>query len=122
MPLRTNQMKTKYTENQVLYENFHDTKNFEEDKERIIHSYEHWDIITNLFPYDKIAEVHDMLVPKRVFGKMSECNKEEWAEYKIIISQFEADAYYDAILENFSKNKSVSRHLHIHLIILKTLS
>jgi len=120
MPLRTNEMKAKYAENMNQYEDFSGTKNFEEDKERIIHSYRHWHIIANLFPYDKVAHTHDMLVPKRVFGKMSECNKEEWEEYKTIVTQFETDAYYDVILENFSSNKSVPCHLHLHLIIWKS--
>ncbi len=119
MPLRTTEMKVKYAENMSQYEDFSGTKNFDEDKERIIHSYTHWHIITNLFPYDKIAQTHDMLVPKRTFGKMSECNKDEWDEYKTIITQFEADAYYDAILENFSRNRSVSKHLHLHLLVWK---
>jgi len=119
MPLRTDRMKEKYAENMNQYEDFISTKNFEEDKERIIHSYTHWYIIANLFPYDKIAATHNMLVPKRVFGKISECNKEEWEEYKTILNQFEDDGIYDAILENFSRNRSVCTHLHLHLIVWK---
>lgn len=119
MPLRTSETKEKYLANQAGYENFSVTKNYREDEERIIQSFEYWYIIANLFPYDKVAEQHDMLVPKRVFGKMSECTKEEWEEYKTIINQFEADGHYDAMLENFSKGKSILRHLHIHLIIWK---
>lgn len=122
MPLRTNAMKVKYAENQSQYKDFSATKNFDEDKERIIHSYKHWHIITNLFPYDKITQTHNMLIPKRVFGKMADCNKEEWQEYKTILNQFETEKYYDAILENFSKNKSISRHLHLHLIVWKKIS
>ena len=119
MALRSSEMNKKYAENQAQYADFSATKSFDEDAESIIHQYKHWYIIKNLFPYDTIAQVHDMLVPNRVFGKMSLCNKVEWEEYKTIITQLEEDGYYDAILENFSKNRSVPKHLHLHLIVWK---
>ena len=87
MTLRSSEMNKKYAENQAQYADFSATKNFDEDTKRIIHRYEHWYIIANLFPYDNITRTHDMLVPNRVFGKMSLCNKEEWEEYKTIITQ-----------------------------------
>lgn len=119
MPLRSDEMKEKYAEHRAQYENFSRTKDYREDHERIIRSYEHWYIIQNLFPYDKITKAHNMLVPKRVFSKMSECNKSEWSEYKIILNQLEDEGYYDAILENFSRNRSIYKHLHLHLLVWK---
>lgn len=56
MPLRTSETKEKYFANQAGYENFSVTKNYKEDEERIIQSFEYWYIIANLFPYDKVAE------------------------------------------------------------------
>jgi len=119
MQLRSKEMRDKYAENQSHYTDFSSTKNFEEDKERVIQSFNHWNIITNLFPYDNVAEVHDMLVPKRIFGGLFDCTTEEWDEYKSIINQLEEDSYYDVLIKNFSKHKSIHRHLHIHLIIWK---
>jgi len=88
-------------------------------KKRIIHSYTHWHIITNLFPYDKIAQTHDMLVPKRTFGKMSECNKDEWDESKQLSLNSRQMPTMMQFLENFSRNRSVSKHLHLHLLVWK---
>ena len=119
MPLRTDETKANYLSTQAKYKNFSQTKDYREDEEHILQSFTHWYLIANLFPYDKVAKQHDLLIPKRVFGKMSDCTKEEWEEYKQIINQFELDGHYNSMLENFSKGKSILRHLHIHLIVWK---
>ncbi|MFT5849663.1 MAG: diadenosine tetraphosphate (Ap4A) HIT family hydrolase [Patiriisocius sp.] len=119
MVLRSEKLKSQYLADQSRYDDFLKNKDFDEDRERIVKSFKYWDIIENLYPYDKIAKAHDMLVPRRVFAKMSECRKEEWDEYKIIMNQFEFDGHYDAVLENFSKGRSVLKQLHIHLIVWK---
>jgi len=114
---RSEKVKSQYLADQSRYDNFSKNKDFDEDREKIIKSYRYWNIIKNLYPYDMIAKEHDMLVPKRIFGKMSECKKEEWDEYKIIMNQLEFDGYYDAMLENFSKGRTVLKQLHLHLIV-----
>ncbi len=119
MILRSAETQERYNQNQAQYTNFSETKDYREDEERVIRQYTHWYIIPNLFPYDKVAQVHDMLVPKRVFAKLSECNRVEWEEYKTILNQLEEEKYYDAIMENFSKHRSICKHLHLHLIIWK---
>lgn len=116
---RSEETRNKYLAEQSTYDNFNITQEYNEEWAHVITKYEHWYILTNLFPYDNIAQTHDLLVPKRVFRKMSECNKAEWEEYKTILNQLESDGYYDAILENFSKSRSILKHLHLHLIVWK---
>ncbi len=119
MPLRSPEMQEKYSAHKAQYKNFTNTKNFNEDAERLIRNYTYWYIIPNLFPYDAVTSVHDMLVPHRIFSTMSECNQEERQEYEKIIDELEKEKYYDAIIKNFSKIRSIPRHLHLHLVIWK---
>lgn len=119
MALRSDKLNKAYLEDQESKENFRDTKDYRADSDRIIRSFEHWHIIDNLYPYDLIAKEHHMLVPKRVFGKMIECTRDEWNEYKYILNLFEKEGHYNAILENFSSGRSILRHLHLHLLVYK---
>ncbi len=119
MALRSQKLIDAYKAEQTAHEDFRMVKDLSEDHERVIRSFEHWNIIENLYPYDLIAKEHHMLVPKRVFGKMSECTRDEWNEYKYLLNLFEEEDHYDAILENFSKGRSIIRHLHLHLLVYK---
>ena len=86
-----NQMENAYQEEQSQRENYRQEKDYAEDQDRVLRTFNHWVILGNLYPYDLIAKEHDMLMPKRVFGKMSDCNREEWDEYKEIINLLEAE-------------------------------
>jgi diadenosine tetraphosphate (Ap4A) HIT family hydrolase len=116
---RSEETKNKYLAEQLRFDDFNATRQYDNKWDHVVTTYEHWYILTNLFPYDNLAQAHDLLVPKRIFGKMSDCDKEEWEEYKTILNQLESDGHYDAILENFSKSRSILKHLHLHLIIWK---
>ncbi len=119
MFLRLPRTQAAYDANRAQYTDFTHTKDYREDEEKIIREYTHWYIIPNLFPYDNVAEVHDMLVPKRVFGTLSEANNSERREYETICAQLETEGYYDSLIANFSKHRSVCKHLHLHLIVWK---
>lgn len=119
MTLRSEHIKNAYLEDQAQNVNFRTEKDYREDEENIFRSFEHWYIIENLYPYDLITKEHHMLVPKRVFSKMSECTRDEWNEYKYIINLLEEEGHYDGILENFSKGRSIMKHLHLHLLVYK---
>ena len=119
MKLRTKETHVAYQDAQSSHKNFSQTKDYTQDQERILKEYTHWYIIPNLYPYDQVTKIHDMLVPRRVFSRMSECNKNEWDEYLTIIAQLEQEKKYDALIENFAKGRSVLRHLHLHLVIWK---
>jgi len=119
MPLRTTEMKVKYAENMSQYEDFSGTKNFDEDKEESSTLILIGILLRICFRTIKIAQTHDMLVPKRTFGKMSECNKDEWDESKQLSLNSRQMPTMMQFLENFSRNRSVSKHLHLHLLVWK---
>jgi diadenosine tetraphosphate (Ap4A) HIT family hydrolase len=79
----------------------------------------HWKIIKNIFPYDSIAEEHDLLIPKRHFQKESEMSSEEWHELVHIKTvSLSKEKKYDFIWENFAHMRSVL-HYHLHLLRFK---
>ncbi len=84
--------------------------------EIIVKEYTHWLIIENRFPYDAMTSINHMLIPRRSFGDHYEATKEERAEYHTIIQELAANDYYDALVENFPRSRSLSRHAHIHLV------
>ncbi len=81
-------------------------------------TFKHWKVVENLFPYDKIASKHHMLVPLR-HVREDELTAEEMAEIKSIKENF-INSEYDWIIEATPKNKSISEHFHIHLIVAKS--
>ena len=82
-----------------------------------IMDFEHWRIIGNLFPYDLIAKVHHMIIPKRhITGTdITETEKQELESLK--------DEYinqeYSYIIEAVKKGRSIPGHLHFHLITMR---
>jgi len=84
-----------------------------------IKDFKYWRIVKNKFPYDLIAEKHDMLVPKRHVDEVS-LNEDEISELREIKREY-IDSEYSYIIEAMSKNKSIPAHFHIHLIVSKEL-
>lgn len=86
------------------------------DKKRI---FVHWKILKNIFPYDRIAVEHDLLIPKRHFCEESEMTNEEKEELvRIKTKILPKNKKYDMIWENFSHMRSVA-HYHVHLLQIK---
>jgi diadenosine tetraphosphate (Ap4A) HIT family hydrolase len=81
--------------------------------------YQYWRIIDNKFPYDTIAKVHHMLVPKRQFAKRSDMTKKERLELDTIIDFYIED--YDMYLQNTEKAQSVPSWYHLHLLVIRVL-
>lgn len=79
----------------------------------------HWKILFNDFPYDNIADTHDLLVPIRHFSdesEMTETEKEELLDIKTrILPHLKI---YDTMLENFREWRTVD-HFHVHLLKIK---
>jgi len=78
--------------------------------------FHYWRIIANDFPYDKIAERHSMLVPKRHIAELRELSAEALAEYDEIESKITG---FDALLKNLPHDQSIPDHFHLHLIKYK---
>ncbi len=82
-----------------------------------VHAFTHWRIVKNRFPYDKIAGIHDMLVPSRHITE-KEISQEEWHELANIKNDY-VHPNYQFIIEATHKVKSIPAHFHLHLIVLK---
>ena len=85
----------------------------------VITEFIHWRLIENNYPYDAVAEVHHMLVPKAhaSFDEgVSEAAKEELG---LINAAFEEGGEYDCIMQNYPVGQSQPQHLHYHLLTWK---
>lgn len=82
-----------------------------------LRDFEYWRIIRNDFPYDLIAQVHDMIVPKR-HVKENDLSEEEGKEYGEIKATY-IESNYEFILEPTLKLKTIPEHFHLHLIVAK---
>ena len=82
-----------------------------------IKKFTHWRIIENNFPYDLIAQKHNMLVPVR-HASEEELTQEELDELFTIKEEY-VHLNYDYILEATHRKKSIPAHFHLHLLILK---
>lgn len=77
----------------------------------------YWRVIQNKFPYDRVAKIHHMAIPKRHVTEAG-LSSEEIEDLKSIKQEhFQQD--YDFIVEAMSRTKSIPGHFHIHLIIAK---
>jgi hypothetical protein len=74
-----------------------------------------WRIIDNRFPYDGIAEVHHMLIPKR-HASEDELVSEERAEYEAIKRGY-VNEHYEFTMDAVPRRKSIPAHAHTHLIV-----
>lgn len=82
-----------------------------------LREFSHWKIVENKFPYDRIARVHDMVLPKRHVEE-DELSQEEKDEYRTIKEDY-IEQTYEYLIEATSKQKSIPEHFHLHLIIPK---
>ena len=83
---------------------------------KTIKKFKYWRIIENDFPYDKIAKIHQMIVPRRHISE-DELNKKELDEFKKIKKKHIVKNY-DYISEGMAK--SIPNHFHLHLIVLNS--
>jgi hypothetical protein len=80
-------------------------------------TFDHWTIIENRFPYDRIASRHEMIISKRCI-KEQEITEEEWAEFRKIKEEY-IHKNYDFIMEATYVKKTIPGHFHLHLIVVK---
>ena len=82
----------------------------------LIKDFKYWKIVGNDFPYERFAEVHHMIVPKRHVGE-AELTEEEWQELRQIKDD-DIHKNYGYILEATHNTRSIPDHFHLHLIVL----
>ena len=79
--------------------------------------FEYFKIVTAEFPHDKIAYLHDLLVPKRVVDHWTKLNAKEWQEFKEIDKYLSEN--YDCIKLNYPSYITINYIVHWHLYGLK---
>ena len=75
-----------------------------------------WKLLKNDFPYDKIAAVHKALSPLRHVPDKHDLYPEEIKELEEILDSLEKEKIFDSMIINFTKNRTIADHYHIHLI------
>ncbi len=85
--------------------------------EPAIKTFTFWKLILNKYPYDRIADVHDMLVPLRHVGD-ADITPDEWQEYQTI-KRDHIEPTYSHVMEATNRLKSIPKHFHQHLLIIK---
>ncbi len=113
--LRTTEMENKYIEYRKDGHMVH-TCNICE-KAPLIKDFKYWKIVDVLFPWDRIAKIQHMIVPKRhiVYQELKDEEKKEFDEIKLGY----IDQKYDLIAETTNKIKTIPAHFHVHLLIFK---
>ncbi|KKS04308.1 MAG: hypothetical protein UU82_C0011G0009 [Candidatus Nomurabacteria bacterium GW2011_GWC2_41_8] len=86
-------------------------------KTKSLKEFRYWRIINNLFPYDRIAKINHIILPKRHTAE-KKLTKAEKKEFEIIKSRY-IEQKYEFLIETVNKQKSIPGHFHIHLIIIK---
>jgi diadenosine tetraphosphate (Ap4A) HIT family hydrolase len=87
-------------------------------QEKEIDGFVHWRIIPNKFPYDRVAAVHHMIVPRRHVTD-TELTQDEQNELMTI--KHSRLHEYQYLLETTNITKSVPAHYHLHLIVTKEI-
>lgn len=82
----------------------------------IIKQFEHWYIIENQYPYDTVAEIHHLLVPRDHIAKAERLTPQCTEEAATIMEAIEAEGFYDCFISNFPVGQSQKQHFHIHLV------
>ena len=81
----------------------------------------YWRVIPNQYPYDNIAEKHDLLTPVRHVATEAELTAEETAELRQIKAHLTQSGEYDVFWWNFPQAQTCPDHLHYHLLLLKRI-
>ncbi|OGI95613.1 hypothetical protein A2917_03630 [Candidatus Nomurabacteria bacterium RIFCSPLOWO2_01_FULL_42_17] len=80
-----------------------------------IKEFVHWRIVPNPFPYDAVAKIHHMILPKRhvMYGEL---NEEEKMEYESLRWTYVEDNY-DFVYQVVIKRQSIPEHFHTSLLV-----
>ena len=85
-------------------------------EEKSLAEFRYWRIIPNLFPYDRIASVHDLLIPKL---HCTERDLTDEAKSELLeIKETHCNNHYEYFCEAMHHRKSIPKHFHIHLLVI----
>jgi diadenosine tetraphosphate (Ap4A) HIT family hydrolase len=83
--------------------------------------FEYWYIIPNNFPYDRVADVHHMIVPKR-HTDGDDLSTAELKELDVLKKTELNTRAYNYIMQSLPNQMSIPAHLHYHLLKVKTFA
>jgi len=83
--------------------------------------FDFWYIKPNKYPYDGVAQRHDLLMPYRHVGNFEDLNADELNELSSLKSST-LNEKYTFIVEAMNKNRSIPGHFHFHLIEPKVVN
>lgn len=83
--------------------------------EEVLHSFKHWCIIANRFPYDSCYKTSHMLLPKSRASEYADLTRAEKTELREIIATYCQDNYHQ-VIENMTVRRSVMAIYHLHLV------
>ena len=86
---------------------------------KTIKEFEHWQVVNNEYPYDRIADTHHIISLKRHTSEANLTRKEK-VEFEQKVKIY-LHRHYDMIFENTIRSKSIPGHHHLHAIDLKHL-
>ena len=93
-----------------------DLTEFKLEDETILREFDAWLIIENRFPYDAMTSVNHLLIPRDQHGDFYSLPAAMQDEYHQIRRLLAEEQFYDAVVENFPRSQSVTRHTHAHLV------
>ena len=79
--------------------------------------FRYWRIIKAKFPWDRIAKTQDLIIPKRHVTE-EKLNQKEQRELLSIKPGY-INQKYELIVEATNKMKSIPKHFHLHLVVIK---
>lgn len=83
-------------------------------EEEIIRDFKYWRIIPNAFPYDRVADVHHLLLLNR-HSSGEDITPEEESELAEL-KKVALGSDYGFIMQTLGSTTSIPTHLHYHLI------
>ncbi len=86
-----------------------------------LEEFAYWYLIPNNFPYDRVADVHHMIVPKR-HTDGEDLSPDELAELDMLKKTVLNTRGYNYILQSLPNQMSIPTHLHYHLLQAKTFA
>lgn len=85
---------------------------------KALRTFTYWKIVPNDFPYDKLAKVHNMIVPLRHTVE-AEFTDGEIEELRKIKHEIMLSPEYDFVMEITEPHKTIPPHFHMHIIALR---
>jgi len=83
--------------------------------EPVLHSFQHWYIIANRFPYDSCYKTSHMLLPNSRAAEWHQLTPAEKTELREIIATY-CQKHYHQVIENMTVRRSVLNIYHLHLV------